>query len=157
MDDAVARFVSNLVGRLYGPFSFRFVLQPVMAMLYATRDGLADAREGRPPYFWTIFTRPGERRRLLREGWTAVTRVIALGVVMDGIYQFVVFRWLYPLELAVIVLGLAFVPYVLLRGPIERMATWWTTRKIRRKPDLLKKETDNADRRNGRAGSGRYA
>jgi hypothetical protein len=136
MDDTLTRFASNLLDRLEGPFSFRFLLQPIMAMLYATRDGLADAREHRPPYFWSLFTRPGERRHLLSEGWTAVTRVIVLGVVMDVLYQLIVFRWIYPGELAVVVLGLAFVPYVLLRGPIERIASWWTTHRIHARPSL---------------------
>ena len=129
MQDTLTRFVSDLVGRLDGPFSFRFVLQPVVAMIYAARDGLADAREGRPPYFWALFTRPDQRRLMLREGWKAVTRVIVLGVVMDTTYQVIEFRWIHPLQLMVIVVGLAFVPYVLLRGPIGRLATWWTTRK----------------------------
>ena len=28
-------------------------------------------REGKPPYFWTILTRPEQRVELLREGWKA--------------------------------------------------------------------------------------
>jgi hypothetical protein len=146
MDDMLARFASNLIDRLEGPFSFRFLLQPIMAMIYATRDGLADAREHRPPYFWSLFTRPGQRRQLLGEGWTAVTRVIVLGVVMDVLYQLIVFRWIYPGELAVVVLGLAFVPYVLLRGPIERIASWWTTRRIHARPGPLKSGEDRPGR-----------
>jgi hypothetical protein len=128
MEDTLTRFVSDLVGRLHGPFSFRFVLQPLIAVIYAARDGLADAREGRPPYFWTLFARPDQRRQMLREGWKAVTRVMVLGVVMDTTYQVIEFRRIHPLQMTVIVLGLAFVPYVLLRGPIGRIATWWTTR-----------------------------
>jgi hypothetical protein len=125
MDSFLTRFVSDLTGRLHGPLSFRFVLQPAMALIYAARDGLADARAGRPPYFWTLFTRPEERSRLLGEGWKAVTRVILLGVAMDTIYQLIVFHWIHPLQLVVVVFGLAFLPYVILRGPIERLASWW--------------------------------
>jgi hypothetical protein len=146
MDDMLARFASNLFDRLEGPFSFRFLLQPIMAMISATRDGLADARQNRPPYFWSLVTRPGQRRHLLREGWTAVTRVIVLGVVMDVLYQLIVFRWIFPGELAVVVLGLAIVPYVLLRGPIERIASWWTTRRIHARPGLSKSGDDRAGR-----------
>jgi hypothetical protein len=130
MDDAITRFVSDLIGRLHGPFSFRFVLQPLMAVLYATRHGIADARQGRPPYFWTIFTSRRDRWELLREGKNAVARVLALGVVMDVIYQLMVFHWIYPIQLVVIVLALAFVPYVLLRGPINRIARAWITRRV---------------------------
>jgi hypothetical protein len=130
-DDTLARFSSDLIERLHGPFSFRFVLQPLMAVFYAARDGIVDARQGRPPYFWTIFTRPGERWELLREGGKAVARVIALGVLMDLVYQLLIFHRIHPLQLIVIVLALAFVPYVILRGPMNRIARTWMTRKVR--------------------------
>ena len=51
--------------------------------------------------------------------------MIVLGVVMDAIYQLIVVRWIYPLELIVVALTLAFVPYLLLRGPINRLAKPW--------------------------------
>ena len=125
MEDLLARFWTDLVGRLTGPMNFRIVLQPTMAMLFAALDGIKDAREGRPPYLWTIFTDPGERDRLLREGWKRVLRIIALGVVMDGIYQLKLFRWIYPGELVIVVFVLAFVPYLLMRGPINRVVRSW--------------------------------
>ena len=69
MDDTLMRFLNDLTGRLTGPMTFRLILQPVMASLMAWRDGTRDAREGRPLYFWTMFTNPlGERVGLLQEG-----------------------------------------------------------------------------------------
>jgi hypothetical protein len=117
------RFWNDLVGRLSGPFTFRFVLQPLMGLIYALRDGLKDAKAGRPPYFWAIFTDASARQALLREGWHATLRVIVLGVVMDLVYQFIVLKAFRPLELVVIVALLAFVPYVLARGPMNRIAS----------------------------------
>jgi hypothetical protein len=131
MDDTLTRIWEDLVGRIHGPFSFRFVMQPLMSVLYAARDGIVDARQGRPPYFWTIFTRKSVRWEFLREGGKAVARVIALGVVMDVVYQLLVFHRLHPLELIVIVFTLAFVPYMILRGPINRIARAWMTRRVR--------------------------
>ncbi len=125
MEDVFTRFWTDLVGRLTGPMNFRIVLQPVMAMLFAALDGLKDAKEGRPPYLWSIFTDPAERGRMLGEGWKRVLRVIALGVVMDAIYQLRLFRTIHPLELVLVVLALAFVPYLLLRGPINRLVRTW--------------------------------
>lgn len=145
MEDFVSRFFSELVGRVHGPFSFRFVLQPAMAVLYAALDGLADSRSGRPPYFWRIFTHPEERRPLLSEGWRRVARVITLGAVMDAIYQIIVFRWIHPVQLVIVVLGLAFVPYVLLRGPIGRLAHW--SRPSRPETDLDGKRTTDGGRK----------
>jgi hypothetical protein len=131
MDDLLARISSDLFGRLEGPFSFRFLLQPLMAVIYAARDGIADARRDRPPYFWTLLTRRDGRWKLLYEGEKAVVRVVALGIVMDVIYQLMVFRWIYPFELIVVVVLLAFVPYLLLRGPINRIARHFITGGVR--------------------------
>jgi hypothetical protein len=130
VDDLLTRFWSDLVARIHGPFSFRFVLQPLMGLIYATRDGILDARQGRPPYFWSVLFSHGGRMELLREGWKAEVRVIALGVVMDVIYQLMEFGTIYSFQLIVIVLLLAFVPYVLARGPINRIARAWMTRKV---------------------------
>ena len=123
MEDTSFRFLSDLVNRLSGPLMFRFILQPVMACIYAYRDGVRDAREGRPAYLWTVFRDPAERHRLLQEGWRAVSRVILLAVLMELVYQYIVFRAFRPLELLTVVLTLAFVPYLLLRGPINRFAS----------------------------------
>ena len=130
IDDTLARMAAELQGRLYGPFSFRYVLQPIMAMLYAARDGIVDARHGRPVYFWSILNSRSERLQLLREGWSAVARVLALGTIMDVIYQLMVFHWIHPVQLVIVVLGLAFVPYLLLRGPINRIARHFIKQRV---------------------------
>jgi hypothetical protein len=113
---------TNLVGRVDGPLSFRLILQPVVAIFFAIRDGRRDAREGRVPYFWAIFTEPERRGALLREGWKAVTKVFVLAAIMDLIYQYLVLGWLYPVAALFVAFSLAFVPYLLLRGPVNRIA-----------------------------------
>jgi hypothetical protein len=44
---------------------------------------------------------------------------------MDAVYQFKVFRWVYPGEALLVALILAFVPYLLLRGAVNRLARLW--------------------------------
>jgi len=122
MDDILTRFFSDLVGRLDGPMTFRLLLQPAMAMAHAFRDGRRDAREGRPPYSWAIFTEPEERRRLLREGWKATARIAALAATMDVVYQLIVMHRIRPFEVVVVVALLALLPYLLVRGLVNRMA-----------------------------------
>ena len=56
MEDIVTRFVTNLIGRLSGPLTPRLFLQPAAAIFLAVRDGVKDAREGRPPHFWRMVT-----------------------------------------------------------------------------------------------------
>ncbi len=122
MEDAVARFVNNLIGRLHGPMTFRFLFQPSMAAFLAIRAGLQDARDGRPAYGWALFGDAAERRRLLREGWKAVTSVFVVATLVDVVYQLVMFQWVYPGEAVAVAAVLAFVPYVILRGPVNRLA-----------------------------------
>lgn len=117
------RFWTDLVGRPDGPMSFRFLLQPVMATLAAWKDGKADAATGRSPYFWTVLTDPARRGPRLAEGMRATGQILALGVAMDLIYQAIVLHHFYPTEALVIALLLAFVPYLLLRGPFARLAS----------------------------------
>jgi hypothetical protein len=43
MEDFVSRFFGNFVERVTGPLRFRLILQPLIAIFLATRDGLAMA------------------------------------------------------------------------------------------------------------------
>ena len=130
MEELLSRFFTNLIGRIHGPMTFRLLLQPTAAIIYAVRDGVKDAREGRPAYLWAVWFHGAARRDLLLDGSKAVARVLLLGVVMDLIYQLIEFRWVYWGELIAVALLLAFVPYLLLRGPVNRLARWWLTRPV---------------------------
>ena len=122
MRDFLTRALMNIADRVGGPMTFRLILQPMMAALLALRAGLKDAREGRPPYFWAVLTNRVHRPDLLREGWRAVGRVFILAVIMDIIYQWIVQRWLYLGEVLIVAIILAVVPYLLIRGPVNRIA-----------------------------------
>jgi len=115
----------DLVARGDEPMRFRFILQPLMAVIVAIRNGLKDARIGNSPYFWTLVTNPSERIRRLNEGLNATARIILLGLVMDMIYQGIVLRQFYPGEAVIVALLFAFVPYVIMRGPALRIARRW--------------------------------
>jgi hypothetical protein len=121
MDELLTRVWENLAGRVSGPMSFRLVLQPAVALILAVRAGLHDARTGRPVYGWAILTDPVHRRDLLREGWQAIAKVFVMAIVIDLVYQLVVLRWIYPFEAAVVAFLLACVPYLLIRGPVNRL------------------------------------
>jgi TRAP-type C4-dicarboxylate transport system permease large subunit len=100
---------------------FRLLLQPLMAVIFAVLDGRKDALAGRPAYFWAMFTSPGHRKELLRSGWKSVGKIFIIAIVLDGVYQFITVRWFYPVEALVTAIVLAFVPYLLLRGPVNRL------------------------------------
>lgn len=125
--DYLTRFWTDLIARTDGPMTFRFFLQPTMALITALLDGRRDARAGKAPYAWLMAH--SSRVVLLaawREGVTATTRILLLGVVMDLIYQIRTFGgFTYPLEAFVLAVALGLVPYVLLRGPFNRLFRRW--------------------------------
>jgi hypothetical protein len=127
--DVHHRLWQDIFNRPGGPMSFRFVLQPVMAAIAALHDGARDARQGREPYLTRLISGSGERGDLLNEMVISTGRIVLLGLVMDGIYQFTVLKTFYPGEMVVISLALAVVPYLLLRGPFSRLVRRWSTRR----------------------------
>ena len=120
--EILTRFWDQLIAQPSGPLAFRLYIQPAMAAFFAVRDGLKDARVGRPPYLRTILFDPSQRGAFLREGLKRVSRVIVFAFVMDTIYQYLVLRRFYPFEALVTVFVLAVLPYMLIRGPVHRIA-----------------------------------
>jgi hypothetical protein len=116
------RLATNLIDRLHGPLTFRLILQPTMACLMAIRDGLKDAKANQPAYFFSILTDPAHRKEQLREGWHAVLKIFFLAILIDGVYQWKVLHWFYPGEALIIAILLAQIPYLLVRGPVNRIA-----------------------------------
>src|SRR5215469_4430240 len=123
MHDIFKRLWENLAGRISGPMNFRLVLQPLMAAGFAAWSGIKDARAGHPAFLWTAITDPSQRSTLLRQGWKDVGKVFILAVVLDAIYQLFTHHGVYLLEILIVAPTLAFVPYLLLRGPITRLVT----------------------------------
>jgi hypothetical protein len=121
MDEMLGRFAADLIGRLHGPLTFRLVVQPLTACVIATRDGLHDARDGKPAYLWSLISDPSHRRERIREGWTSIAKLFGVGLFIDGVYQVIVLHWFYPGEAVVVACTLAVVPYLLIRGPVNRL------------------------------------
>jgi hypothetical protein len=122
MEDIWTRFTTEMLARVSGPMKFRLVLQPLMASFLAVRAGLADARAGRPPYFWHLVRDSAERKAMIKSGWTSVSRVFMLAVVLDVVYQLYVLHFWHPLQTVVVAFVLAIVPYLVLRGLVTRLA-----------------------------------
>jgi hypothetical protein len=115
--DHLVRVFEHFMARLDGPLHFRFIFQPLMAVIFAFRDGRRDAREGRAPF--RLFSDPGQRREVLRSSWKSVGKVFAIGLTLDAIYQLLELHWFYPGEALLVALILAVLPYFLLRGTVN--------------------------------------
>ncbi len=129
MDDISARILGNLADRLSGPLHLRVFMQPLMAILFAVRDGRRDARNGDVPYFWALFTDPNHRFDLLRSGWKSVGKVFIIALLIDAAYQYIQLRWFWPGEALIVATVLAIVPYVSLRGAVNRLTPRKATEK----------------------------
>lgn len=122
MYDTWVRIADNLVERVSGPMSLRLILQPTIATILAIRAGLKDAREGNPPYFWSVLTNPAHRAAMLRDGWKSIGKVFIAALVLDVAYQLIVERFVYPGEAIIVAIVLAILPYLILRGLVTRLA-----------------------------------
>jgi len=119
MDDIITRIFQDIVGRLHGPMQFRLIMQPTMACIVAVKDGMKDARNGSPPYFWALISEPENRKQFFKSGWKSVGKTFILGLVMDTIYQIWQLKAFYPFEAILVAILLAIIPYLLVRGPVN--------------------------------------
>jgi hypothetical protein len=122
------RIVRDLFARLDGPLHFRFIVQPLMATIFAVIDGVKDAKAGRSPYFWALLSTPERRNALVKEGWKSVGKIFILAVILDAVYQLKVHSTVYAGELLIVAFVLAIVPYLVLRGPINRLVRIFSAR-----------------------------
>ena len=115
-------FFADMPKRLTGPGRFRFVLQPATTILLGSRDGLGDARAGRPPYLYSLLFHRSRRRELLQSGFEIVMNLLLIGILLDAIAQWLILGASYPGAALVIGPVLITLPYVLARALANRVA-----------------------------------
>jgi hypothetical protein len=57
----------------------------------------------------------------MRDAWKSISKVFIIAVLLDVVYQIIVVRWVYPFETVLVAILLAIVPYILVRGPVNRL------------------------------------
>lgn len=113
------------------PFSLRFIVQPVLAILLGLRDGRRDAVAGRPPYALSIFTGQLDRRAALKEALRAVAVPLVIAIVLDAVVQVLVRERILVSRAVVVGILLVGVPYILSRGLTNRALMFWWQRRER--------------------------
>ena len=124
LDEALARGWENLIGRLGGPMSFRFLIQPAVAIIFAIRAGVNDARQNNPTFLACALSNPSSWRARMRLSWKDVGTVFIVALILDSIYQVVVHAGIFTLELLITATILALVPYIVFRDLVARVARW---------------------------------
>lgn len=108
---------------------FRFLLQPLMSLIFAIKAGIRDAKSGTVPYLWRFVYSGGKKKAVAKEAWKDVGKIFIIGVILDILYQLIVVYKLkteehfYPLESVIVAFLLALVPYIILRGPVNRIVS----------------------------------
>ncbi len=110
-----------LLELIAGPGTFRFVIQPVLAIILGARDGRNDAKSSTPPILHMLLLESGRRREALKGGLHAIALPLILAVALDSILQIYIFG-VWRLQWALVV-GVCLVgsPYLLARGITSRI------------------------------------
>jgi hypothetical protein len=85
------QFLDELPQRLTGPGRLRFVIQPLIAIVFGWRGGIGDANADRQPYLYSLVIRAGDRKELARSGIKAIRDLFAVGIILDAIAQFFIY------------------------------------------------------------------
>jgi len=93
-----------------------------MAILLGIRGGLGDAKEGNPPYLFGLLTSSGRRKELLQSGVAAVRNLLAAGIIMDVVFQLIIYRPVHPGAALLVGPILICLPYTLSRALTNRVA-----------------------------------
>jgi hypothetical protein len=115
-------FLDDIPKRLTGPGRFRFVLQPLMAIVLGVVGGLADARAGRPPYLYALILRRDQCRELMKSGLETVVNLLLMGVLLDAIFQWVILGSSHPGAALVVGPVLIVLPYAAARALANRLS-----------------------------------
>jgi hypothetical protein len=115
-------FLEDIPKRLSGPGRFRFVLQPLVAIILGMRGGLGDARAGRPAYLYGVLFRPEHRRELLKTGFATVVNLVLMGILIDSVCQWFIFGISYPGAALIVGPVLIGAPYTISRAFTNRLS-----------------------------------
>ncbi len=115
------QFIDELPQRLTGPGRFRFVLQPLVAIVLGWRSGLIDARAGRAPYLYGLLMAGDNRMELLRSGTADIRNLAAMGIVLDAVAQLLIYRQVHPGAALVVGPILVSIPYAVARALTNRV------------------------------------
>ena len=115
-------FFEDLPRRLTGPGRFRFVFQPLVAILLGVRAGRGDARAGRPPFILAVIGHPQQRRQMLAETARELANIVLVGILLDAVSQWLILGVAHPGAALVVGPVLITLPYAFSRAISNRVA-----------------------------------
>lgn len=125
MDLFPQSFGEGLAARMTGPGKGRFVIQPLLAIALGVRDGIADAKQGKPPYFIRVLFKSERKLYVLKSGLEHIAAPLTIGIVLDMVLQWVIFQAVFLLPAIIAGTILVALPYSVARGLSNRVARRW--------------------------------
>jgi|SRR6185295_16888862 len=125
MDLFSRSFGEGLEARMTGPGKGRFVLQPVVAIALGIRDGIVDAKQGKPPYFIRVLFKSERKLYVLNTSLKSIATPLTIGIVLDMILQWVIFQAVFVVPALIAGTILVALPYSVARGLSNRVARRW--------------------------------
>jgi hypothetical protein len=115
-------FIEDLPKRLSGPGKLRFIVQPLLAAILGVRNGIIDARNGRPPYLYAVLFKHELRRELMKHSFGVLVNLFLMGVLLDSIAQWLILGASYPGAALIVGPALIAAPYSVARALANRFA-----------------------------------
>jgi hypothetical protein len=113
-------FWEGIARDLSGKGQFRLLLQPAMAVFLGVRLGIADAKDGKAPFLFRLFSEPG-RWTLLKNSLRDVALPLSVALVTDGILQYLTLGRVRLLAAMIVGALLVWFPFAVTRGFSNRI------------------------------------
>ena len=122
--------VDRVAARLAGPLSFRFVLQPVVAIVLGVRDGIRDGRQRTPPLLLDLLDHPQSCKPHLQQLLRRLLLPLTVAILLDGLVQFLLFGWVRVSGAVTAGTALMGLPYIVAR----EVTSWIVFRRTAQTP-----------------------
>ncbi len=116
------QFLEELPQRFTGPGRLRFILQPIIAIVLGVRGGLVDAKAGKPPYLYGLLFHAERRREFLRSAVAHIRNLLAAGIILDIVFQLVLYHSVHPAAAVLVAPILICIPYAVSRALTRGLA-----------------------------------
>ena len=136
------RFADDIVARLHGPGRLRFILQPLVAIVLGSRDGIKDARAARPPFLRNLLFHKADRTGLMRSALASVRDLLAIAILLDVVSQLIIFRMVHPAAALLIGPVLIALPYASSRALANRTSKWRSRRAFIGSSELTREQKE---------------
>lgn len=109
-------FFKDMLARFSGAGQLRFILQPTTAFLIGIRDGVRDLRTACPRFLSGLMFQRAYRVYSMKSAFASILDLVLVAIILDLIFQFLIFREVHPGAALLLVPVLIAIPYSISRA-----------------------------------------